>query len=125
MYSIFTYIWLMFMVNVGKYMQIQHTWILWAIQLGVLFFQNPHGFRGENLRVFFGLLSGQLGIPGGGLRFLRICCRLEDGSYVSYGDSSFDGSGVLLGESKETPSFAFWAAASEEAPGRELVRVVR
>ena len=28
MYGIFTYIWLIFMVNVGKY--IYHTWILWV-----------------------------------------------------------------------------------------------
>ena len=29
MYGIFTYIWLIFMVNVGKYTVTYHTWILW------------------------------------------------------------------------------------------------
>ena len=86
--------------------------------IGCSFVQNPRGFRGKILG-FFAFSTAVFGIPGGGLRFLRICCRLEDGSYVSYGDSSFEGSGVLLGESKETPSFAFWAAASEEAPDIE------
>ena len=32
MYGIFTYIWLIFMVNVGKYFY--HTWILWGFQVG-------------------------------------------------------------------------------------------
>ena len=111
----------MFMVNVGKYNihgSYGNNWVFFS------FSKSPMGFV-VFFSGFFSLLNGQLGIPGGGLRFLRICCRLEDGSYVSYGDSSFEGSGVLLGESKETPSLAFWAAASEEAPGRELVRVVR
>ena len=32
MYGIFTYIWLILMVNVGKYFY--HTWILWGFQVG-------------------------------------------------------------------------------------------
>ena len=31
MYGIFTYIWFIFMVNVGKYTIIYHTWILWVL----------------------------------------------------------------------------------------------
>ena len=38
MYGIFTYIWLMFMGDVGKCRYIFHTWMLWEFFLRVVLF---------------------------------------------------------------------------------------
>lgn len=53
---------------------------------------------------------------GSGLRFLRISCRLDDNSYVAYGDSTFGK--TLLGET--LPSFAFWHAQTEKARSLDI-----
>ena len=70
MYGMFTYIWLIFMVNVGKYTY--HTWILWVINtLGIDWvFNYFHGCNSDALLIvlpissldFFGGIDYYLGV---------------------------------------------------------------
>eukprot|EP00435_Cladocopium_sp_Y103_P067218 s465_g29.t1 len=66
-------------------------------------------------RVYGGSYKG-----GSGLRFLRVSCRLDDNSYVAYGDSTFGE--TLLGEMlpSPAPSLAFWHAQTEKARSLEI-----